>query len=509
MNDFSFTRAPIDSAAEAGPLAAAEAGGFASFEGRVRDHNEGRAVAGLDYEAFEELALAEGRRIVAEAVRRHGATGARCVHRLGRLAIGDVAVWVGAASAHRVEAFAACREIIDEIKHRLPIWKREHYADGSRHWVNCERCAGPVAVFDYSRQTTLPEIGDDGQRRLTGASVVVVGAGGLGSAVLASLAGAGVGTIHVIDHDVVEASNLHRQPLYSSADIGRSKAEAAAQRLRAYNPSIRVLPHSERFDAASAAGLLSLGDVVVDCSDNFATKFLINDAAMRAGRPAVIASVYQYEGQLQVVRADAGGSCLRCQWPEATKDGLVGNCRQAGVLGPVPAVLGSLQAMEVLKLLLGLPGQMRDEVLLIDLLDLSLRRMQAPRHAACMAACVRVAASETIAVEDVDVTWPLAEAAIRGFRVVDIREQYECAAEPMPIAGHDSVPMGRLLAGGLPDDASARYLLVCTHGIRSRAAAEALRALGRNNVWSLRGGLAAAAGRGASESEVVGRQCHQ
>jgi adenylyltransferase/sulfurtransferase len=494
MNDFRFTRAPIAPAAEAGPLAAAGAGGFASFEGRVRDHNEGRAVASLDYEAFEVLALAEGGRIVAEAVRRHGATGARCVHRLGRLAIGDVAVWVGAASAHRAEAFAACREIIDEIKHRLPIWKREHYADGSRHWVNCERCAEPVAVFDYSRQTTLPEIGNEGQRRLTESSVVIVGAGGLGSAVLAGLAGAGVGTIHVIDHDLVEVSNLHRQPLYSSADVGQPKAEAAARRLRAYNPSIRVLTHFERFDAASAAGLLSLGDVVVDCSDNFATKFLINDAAVRAGRPAVIASVYQYEGQLQVVRADAGGSCLRCQWPEATKDGLVGNCRQAGVLGPVPAVLGSLQAMEVLKLLLGLPGQMRDEVLLIDLLDLTQRRMKAPRHVACRNACVRVAANETTAVADVDVTLPLTEAAARGFRVVDIREHYECAAEPMPIAGHESVPMGQLLAGGLPDDASARYLLVCTHGIRSRAAAEALRGLGRKNVWSLRGGLAAAGG---------------
>jgi adenylyltransferase/sulfurtransferase len=509
MSDFRFTRTPIDPAAEAGPLAASDAGGFASFEGRVRDHNEGRAVAGLDYEAFEELAIAEGERIVADAVRRHGATGAACVHRLGALAIGDVAVWVGAASAHRAEAFAACREIIDEIKHRLPIWKREQYADGSRHWVNCERCAAPVAEFDYSRQAALPEIGEDGQRRLANASVVVVGAGGLGSAVLAGLAGAGVGTILVIDHDVVEASNLHRQPLYSPADIGQPKAEAAARRLCAYNPSIHVLPHVERFDAASADRLLSLGEVVVDCSDNFATKFLINDAAVRTGRPAVIASVYQYEGQLQVVRADAGGSCLRCQWPEATRDGLVGNCRQAGVLGPVPAVLGSLQAMEVLKLLLDLPGQMRDEVLLIDLLDLGLRRMQAPRHAACTDACVRVAASEPIALEDVDVTWPLAEAGARGFRVVDIREQYESAAEPLPIAGHASVPMGRLLAGGLPDDASARYLLVCTHGIRSRAAAEALRALGRSNVWSLRGGLAAAGNRGTSERDVLGRQSHQ
>jgi adenylyltransferase/sulfurtransferase len=494
MKRFRFTHAPIDPAAEAAPLAAAAAGGFATFEGRVRDHNDGRAVTALDYEAFEQLALAEGDRIVGEAMCRHGAVGARCVHRLGPLAIGDVAVWVGAASAHRAEAFAACREIIDEIKHRLPIWKREHYVDGSRHWVNCERCAAPVATFDYSRQSALPEIGEAGQRRLAAASVVVVGAGGLGSAALTGLAGAGVGTIHVVDHDVVEASNLHRQPLFALADVGQPKAEAAARRLAAYNPSIRMLPHVQKFDAACAAGLIAQGDVVVDCSDNFATKFLINDAAMRARCPAVIASVYQYEGQLQVVRPDAGGSCLRCQWPEATRDGLVGNCRQAGVLGPVPAVLGSLQALEVLKLLLELPGQMRDELLLIDLLDLSQRRMRAPRHSACTDACVRIAADGTAAVEDVDVTLSLADAAARGFRVVDIREAYECRAEPLPLADHASVPMGQLLGGGLPIDTSARYLLVCTHGVRSRAAAEALRAAGRENVWSLRGGLAAAGG---------------
>ncbi len=133
---------------------------------------------------------------------------------------------------------------LTQIKHRLPIWKREHYADGSRHWVNCERCAAPAAVFDYSRQTALPEIGEAGQRRLAEASVVVVGAGGLGSAALVGLAGAGIGTIHIVDDDVVEASNLHRQPLFAQADVGQPKAQAAARRLTAYNPSIRVLPHA-------------------------------------------------------------------------------------------------------------------------------------------------------------------------------------------------------------------------------------------------------------------------
>jgi sulfur-carrier protein adenylyltransferase/sulfurtransferase len=492
MKTFEFTATPIEPAALAAPLAGRAAGGFAAFEGRVRDHNDGRAVTGLDYEAFEELALVEGERVVTEAIRRHGALDARCVHRLGALAIGDVAVWVGVAAVHRAEAFAACREIIDEIKHRLPIWKREHYADGGRHWVNCERCAAPRPNFDYSRQTVLPEIGEAGQRRLAAASVVVVGAGGLGSAVLAGLAGAGIGTIHVVDHDRVEAANLHRQPLFVFADIGRPKAEAAAARLIACNPSIRVQPHVCRLDGSNADAFAAMGDVIVDCSDNFAAKFQVNDAAMRAGRPAVIASVYQYEGQLQVVRADAGGTCLRCQWPEATRDGLVGNCRQAGVLGPVPAMLGNLQAMEVLKLLLGLPGQMRDELLLIDLLDHAQRRLEAPRNAACAAACARVAAAATPAESDeIDVTLPLAEAVARGFHIVDIREREECLAEPMPLEAFESVPMGELLGGGLRIDAESRYLLVCAHGVRSRAAAEALRASGRDNVWSLRGGLAA------------------
>ncbi len=360
----------------------------------MRDLNEGRRVTALDYEAFEALATAEGARIVDAALARHGAIAGRCVHRLGHLAVGDVAVWVGVAAPHRAEAFAACREIIDAIKHRLPIWKKEHYADGDSGWVNCEHAAGHGAAdFDYSRQRALPEVGDAGQARLAAARVLVIGAGGLGCAVLASLAGAGVGELTIVDPDRVDASNLHRQPLYSIADIGRPKAEAAAARLAAYNPGLSLRPVTQRFDAALADGLVAAADVVVDCTDNFAAKFLVNDAAMRARVPAVLASVYQYEGQLQVVRADRGGSCLRCQWPEPTRDGLVGNCVEAGVLGPVPAVLGQMQAMEVLKLLLDLPGQLQDELILVDLLAQGVRRLSAPRNPGCAGRCVRIDAA--------------------------------------------------------------------------------------------------------------------
>jgi molybdopterin/thiamine biosynthesis adenylyltransferase/molybdopterin synthase catalytic subunit/rhodanese-related sulfurtransferase len=498
MKTFEFSHEPIDPARLAAPLVAPAAGGFAAFEGHVRDRNEGRVVTRLDYEAFEELAETEGARIVADALARHGALRARCVHRLGRLAVGDIAVWVGVAGAHRAEAFAACREIIDVVKHRLPIWKKEHYAGGDSGWVGCEHGAGPEhatstgARFDYSRQIALPEIGAAGQQRLADASVVVIGAGGLGCAALAGLAGAGIGTLFIVDHDVVEAANLHRQPLFTMADVGRPKAEAAAARLSAYNPAIRLLPRVLRLELGNADELVAQGDVVVDCSDNFAAKFLINDAAMRSGRPAVLASVYQYEGQLQVVRPDAGGSCLRCQWPDATRDGLTGNCQQSGVLGPVPAVLGSLQALEVLKLLLDLPGQLRDELLLIDLLDHGQRRLHAPRDPRCTGACARLAAHDPApAAADLELALPLAAAAAQGYRIVDIREPRECADEPLPLAGHQALPIGRLLEGGLVVEPGSRYLLVCAHGVRSRAAVEWLRANGQGNVWSLRGGLAA------------------
>jgi len=497
MTAFEFTQAPIDAAALAVPLARDAAGGFATFEGRVRNHDGGRTVTALEYEAFEALGVAEGERIVAEALRRHGALAARCVHRLGRLGIGEVAVWIGVAAPHRAEAFAACRAIIDEVKHRVPIWKKEHYAEGASGWVNCEHpgAAHAAPSFDYSRQLALPEVGAEGQARLGAARVVVVGAGGLGCAALASLAGAGVGELVVVDHDTVQPSNLHRQPLYTAADAGRPKAEAAAARLLAYNPTLRVQPVTQRFDAGCAPGLVAHADVIVDCTDNFASKFLVNDAAVRAGVPAVLASVYQYEGQLQVVRPDRGGSCLRCQWPEATRDGLVGNCEQAGVLGPVPAVLGQLQAMEVLKIILGLPGQLQDELLLVDLLACGQRRLAAPRNPGCRDGCVRIdSAPARSAPDDLDVELPLAAAAAAGYRVVDIREPMECAFEPLPLSGQQSLPLGRLLDGGLRVESDRRYLLVCAHGVRSRAAAEFLRARGHANVWSLRGGLAAQSG---------------
>jgi molybdopterin/thiamine biosynthesis adenylyltransferase/molybdopterin synthase catalytic subunit/rhodanese-related sulfurtransferase len=502
---FRFSSLPLDPAALQRELRDDRCGGFTAFEGWVRDHNEGHAVTRLEYEAFAELAEKEGARIVQAAIEKFGVTRAACVHRVGSLAIGDVAVWVGVSAVHRDEAFRACRFIIDEVKHRVPIWKKEHYVNGDSGWVNCERCATPPAhghahehhqphahaspTPDYSRQVALREVGPAGQARLRAASVLVIGAGGLGVPVLQYLAGAGVGRLGIVDGDRLEPSNLHRQTWYALADCGREKAVLAAERVRALNPEVRVETHALRLDAGNADGLVQGYDLLLDCSDNFGTKFLLNDVALRTGKPALFASVYQYEGQLQLVAGDSDSPCLRCVWPEATRDGLVGNCAEAGVLGPVPGVFGSLQALEALKRLLGLPGLAANEMLIFDLVTLNTQRLRARRAPDCVAHA-RAGAPATVDAgsESLEVRFgSLAEATAAGFTLVDVRDSQERISEPMPGSLH--LPMNKLLGQAAELDFHAHYLLVCATGRRSGAAADLLRSQGFRECRSLRGGL--------------------
>jgi molybdopterin/thiamine biosynthesis adenylyltransferase/molybdopterin synthase catalytic subunit/rhodanese-related sulfurtransferase len=506
MQPFSFSSTPIDTARGRQALVDPACGGYATFEGWVRDHNEGRAVRRLEYEAYAALAEREGERIVAEAIAKFDVQHAACVHRIGDLNLGEMAVWVGVSSRHRAEAFAACRYIIDEVKHRVPIWKKEHYVDGDSGWVNCERCAQPgdhghehahVAdshahpAPDFSRQVALPEVGVAGQQRLRAGSVLVIGAGGLGVPVLQYLAAAGVGRIGLVDGDVVEASNLHRQPLYGVADIGKSKATVAATRLRQLNPAATFAVHAERADAGNLVDWLARYDLVVDCSDNFATKFTVNDAAVILGKPAVFASVYQYEGQLQVYLPREDWPCLRCLWPEAPRDGLVGNCAQAGVLGPVPAALGAMQAMQALKILLGLPVESTPALHVFDLLGMHWRTLKAARNPACdhSPRDLQTAAIDPAALE---LTYPtLTAARASGLTLVDIREPWERARDDPAGLIEWHLPLSALLQGATALPPEGRYLIVCAHGVRSLALAGQLRSRGYPAVYSLVGGLAA------------------
>src|SRR5208337_2460857 len=177
----------------------------------------------------------------------------------------------------------------------------------------------------------------------------------------------------------------HRQPIYALEEVGALKSSLAAAAVAKLNPDVRVEAHAVRLTADNALELIRAHDVVVDCSDNFRTKFLINDAAVLARKPAVFASVYQYEGQLQVYKPDAAHACLRCLWPDATADGIVGNCAEAGVLGPVPGAFGAMQALLSLKILLGLPGQLEGELLLLNFMNFTQLTLKAPRRAECSA----------------------------------------------------------------------------------------------------------------------------
>jgi adenylyltransferase/sulfurtransferase len=536
MRTFAFSTAPLEPQRLREALADPSCGGYASFEGWVRDHNEGRRVERLEYEAFESLAIKEGERIVSEAVARYGVTRAACVHRVGALDIGGMAVWVGVSAAHRGEAFAACRYIIDEVKHRVPIWKKEHYSDGHSGWVNCEHCAtaplesqdgeaqqpefgrghdhghghghahgrrhggnhasGATAppAHDYSRQVILPEVGAAGQARLAAASVLVVGAGGLGVPVLQYLAAAGVGRIGIADGDTVEASNLHRQPLYGWADVGRPKAAVAAERLRALNHDLRVEAHEAAATSANVDALVAHYDLVAECTDNFRAKFLVSDAVVRAMKPAVFASVHQYEGQVQVYRPLPHWPCLRCLWPEAPRDGLVGNCAEAGVLGPVPATLGALQAMQALKRLLGLDAGETPALVTVDLLTLGTRRLAARRDPRCDHARPgepqdreAAAAGEPLELEFAT----LVEALESGLELVDVRESWERAHDPPWLQIPTHLPLSELVQGHAEFPTDGRYLIICAHGMRSLSLTGQLRARGQAGVYSLHGGLAA------------------
>ena len=237
----------------------------------------------------------------------------------------------------------------------------------------------------YSRHILLAEVGAIGQAKLRAARVLVVGAGGLGSPLALYLAAAGVGTIGLVDHDTLELSNLQRQVAHVTARIGRNKAASAAETIAALNPEVKVEIHPRRMDADAARELIPRYDIVCDGTDNFATRFLLGDACHLLGRPLVSAAVLRFEGQLSVFRGHEGEAhpCHRCLHPEPPPEGLVPTCSEAGVLGAVTGVMGTLQATEVLKLILGIGEGLAGRLLLWDALDARFRTVRLKRDPAC------------------------------------------------------------------------------------------------------------------------------
>jgi adenylyltransferase/sulfurtransferase len=353
----------------------------------------------------------------------------------------------------------------------------------------------------YSRQLLLPEVGTAGQRKLLGAKVLLVGAGGLGSPVALYLAAAGVGKLGLADFDQVDESNLQRQILYTTSDVGTSKVEAAERRLRALNPEVSIVRHEGRLTSASAFEVLSGYDVIVDGTDNFPTRYLVNDAAVLLRKPVVYGSIYRFEGQVTVFDARSG-PCYRCLYPEPPPPGLVPSCAEGGVLGVLPGIIGSLQAMETLKLLLGQGDTLLGRLVLFDGLALSFRELKVRKNPQCPI-CGEHPTQTTLI--DYEAFCGLGESAIpqgpeisapelkeqldKGAPVVlvDVREPGEFEITHLP--GSKLIPRA-----ALPDrlgelSTADDLVLVCKVGARSAQAAEFLRSMGFAKARNLHGGI--------------------
>lgn len=238
-------------------------------------------------------------------------------------------------------------------------------------------------VKRYSRQLLLREVGEEGQRKLLRSRVLVVGAGGLGCPSALYLAAAGVGTIGIVDQDLVDLSNLHRQILHTSASVGREKVSSAAATLRALNPDVQIVAINQRLTSQNAMEIIAGYDVVLDGSDNFPTKYLVNDACFFSGKPNVYGSIFQFEGQATIFHPAASGPCYRCLFPEPPPPALAPNCDEAGVIGVLPGTIGLLQALEAVKLLLGIGDPLIGRMLLFDALEARFRTIKVEKNAEC------------------------------------------------------------------------------------------------------------------------------
>ncbi len=239
----------------------------------------------------------------------------------------------------------------------------------------------PEQVKRYSRHIIMGDVGSKGQRNLMGAKALIVGAGGLGSPSAIYLALAGVGTIGIVDFDVVEISNLQRQILHHTADIGRPKLESARDNINSYNPDVNVVMHGDRLESHNAMDIIGQYDLVINGADNFATRYLVNDAAYLSGKPLVDGSILIFDGQATVFLPGQG--CYRCLFPSPPPPGMVPNCAEAGVLGALTGLVGSIQATEALKLILGIGESLSSRLLLIDALSMNFREVRLKRNPAC------------------------------------------------------------------------------------------------------------------------------
>jgi adenylyltransferase/sulfurtransferase len=353
----------------------------------------------------------------------------------------------------------------------------------------------------YRRHLVLPELGAEGQQRLLAARVLLIGAGGLGCPLAQYLAAAGVGTLGIVDPDVIDASNLQRQVLYATRDVGRPKVEVARERVLAQNPDVRVEAHALQLVAGNALEILAGYDVIVDGSDNFPTRYLANDACVRLGKPNVHGSVFRFEGQASVFDARRG-PCYRCLYPEPPPPGAAPSCAEGGVLGVLPGLVALIQATETIKLVTGLGEPLIGRLLQLDALEMSFQEFRLRKDPACPVCGERPTVTELIDYEGfcgIRHETPLREksavevAALRArgedFLLLDVREPEE--HERARIDGARLIPLGELpiRLAELATWKDRTVVVHCRSGGRSARACRLLEEQGFADVWNLTGGI--------------------
>src|SRR6184192_2047397 len=364
-------------------------------------------------------------------------------------------------------------------------------------------------ILRYSRHLIMPEVGMEGQQRLKAARVLCIGAGGLGSPLLMYLAAAGVGTLGVVDFDVVDFTNLQRQIIHSTADVGRRKLDSAEETVRGINPFVNVEKFEERLTSANALALFRQFDVIVDGTDNFPTRYLVNDACVLTGKPNVYGSIFRFEGQASVF-ATKDGPCYRCLYPEPPPPGLVPSCAEGGVLGVLPGMIGIIQATEVIKLILGQGEPLIGRLLLVDALAMKFRELKLRKNPDCPACGTHPTVAKLIDYnefcgirgEEKPVETGVPEVQVEELKrrldagedifVLDVREPHEY--QICNINGY-LIPLGDLPKRVHELDSSREIVAHCRSGVRSAKAVNFLRQAGFKKVHNLAGGILAWADR--------------
>ena len=363
------------------PLFDENAGAHISFEGKVRRANEGKQVLKLFYEAYKALAEKEANKIIEEARFKFNIINVISAHRVGSLDIQDTAIKVVLQAKHRKASYKAIQYIVDKIKARVPIWKKEFYEGGDYKWVACHHCVNPSEFNSeiYSRQTSIKQIGLSGQKLLQEVRILVVGAGGLGTNVLRNLAYLGFRKISICEFDTVSSSNLNRQTFYNLNDINQSKLEISYIKLKEISELIDVNLIDKRLEENNAKHIVAEHDLILDCTDNLETKLLLNRIVLEMNKTLITASIYDFSGSLQII--NGSNSCLQCF--STNENHLKSAYQRSNTTVTTANFLATVQANEALKLSLDLKTDLDSKLLLINLLDNEFKKILRKKDPNC------------------------------------------------------------------------------------------------------------------------------